>query len=48
MTSPESAPGIVSWLRFTDMLNKYNLIIIQIHNSFETVIEEKILSLINI
>ena len=48
MTSPESAPGIVSWLRFTDMLNKYNLKIIQIHNSLDTVIEEKIISLINI
>ena len=41
MTSPESAPGIVSWLRLTDMLNKYNLIIIQIHNSLDTVIEEE-------
>jgi hypothetical protein len=26
--SHESAPGIVSRLQFTDMLNKYNLIII--------------------
>jgi hypothetical protein len=41
MTSPESEPGIVSWLRFTDILNKYNLIIIQIHNSLDTVIEVK-------